>query len=101
MKSTILAVLVVVQAVVLLAAGAVTLWLSSDLMTWLIWLVGEEYALGPENVIRLDHGGKLLTNTAAMLRWTAPFWFLGVTQITAAFTLVWPLFRRGLRRPTA
>jgi len=76
------------QAIILLAAGAATLWWSSDLMLWLIRLVGEEYALGPQNVIRLEDGGSLLTNPAAMIRWTTPFWFLGTVQFTTALTLV-------------
>jgi len=76
------------QAIVLLAAGAATLWWSSDLMLLLIQSVGYEYALGPQNVIRLEDGGTLLTNPAAMIRWTTPFWFLGIVQMTTALTLV-------------
>lgn len=76
------------QALVLLVAAAATLWWSSDLMMLLIEFVGYEYALGPHSVIRLEDGGVLLTNPTAMIRWTTPFWFLGLVQITAAFTLV-------------
>lgn len=98
LKSAIIGVFIIAQAVVLLAAGIATLWRASDLMSWLIWLVGEEYALGPENVIHLENGGKLLTNPGAMLRWTLPFWFLGLVQITAAFTLAWLWFCRSIGR---
>jgi len=88
-ESILLATAVFSQAAVLLLAGLATLWWSSDLMSWLIWLVGEERALGSTNVIHLEGGGKLLTNPTAMVRWTLPFWFLGFVQITGAFTLVW------------
>jgi hypothetical protein len=88
-KSILLAVAVLAQAAVLLVAGIATLWWSFDLQEWLIWMVGEEYALGAENVIHLEGGGKLLTNPSAMIRWTVPFWFLGFVQITGAVTLVW------------
>lgn len=86
------------QAVVLLAAGLATIWWSNDLMLWLIWLVGEEWALGAENVIHLENGAKLITNPAGMIRWMFPFWFLGGVQITAAFTLIWLWFHCPGRR---
>lgn len=76
------------QALALLVAAAATLWWSSDLMMLLISLVGPECALGPDNVHHIEGGGMLLTNPAAMIRWTTPFWFLGLVQITSAFTLV-------------
>ena len=82
-------VVVFVQAALLALAGIATLWWSSDLMLWLIWLVGEEYALGAENVIRLEGGGKLLTSPGAMITWTTPFRCLGILQLTSAATLVW------------
>jgi hypothetical protein len=88
-KSILIAVFVFGQAVALFAAGAATLWWSGDLMVWLIWLVGEEYALGEQSVIRTEEGGTLLTNPKGMLRWTLPFLFLGILQMTAAFTLAW------------
>jgi hypothetical protein len=93
-KSVLLAVFVFVQAIALIAVGAATFWWSGDLMRWLIWLVGEDYALGEGNVIRLEGGGALLTNPTGMIRWSVPFWFLGFLQITAAFTLVWLWFKR-------
>lgn len=89
LKLVLLAVIVFGQAVALGAAGLAVLWWSGDLMRWLIWLVGEEYALGEMNVIRTEDGGVLLTNPIGMLRWTLPFWFLGILQITSALTLVW------------
>jgi hypothetical protein len=88
-KSILLTTFVLGQAAVLLMAGTATLWWSSDLMLWLIWHVGEERALGAENVVRLEDGATLLTNPGGMIRWTVPFWFLGLVQIVAAFTLVW------------
>ena len=96
-RSVIIAVIVFFQATVLLLAGIATLWWSSDLMIWLIWLVGEEFALGAENVVRMEGGGKLLTNPGAMITWTTPFWFLGVVQISSAVTLVWLWLRRHPR----
>ncbi len=87
-RSLFLATLVLGQAIVLLAAGVATLWWSSDLMLWLIHLVGEEWVLGADNVITVEGGGKLLTNPGGMMRWTLPFWFLGAVQIAGAITLV-------------
>jgi hypothetical protein len=103
-KSILVAAFIVSQAAVLLAAGVATLWWSEELMGWLIYMVGEERALGADNVIHLENGGKLLTNPGAMIRWTIPFWVLGMVQTTAAITLVglWAS-RRGSRpgRPAA
>lgn len=86
---------VVGQAAVLLVAGIATLWWSNDLMKWLIWLVGEEYALGSQNVVHLENGAKLITNPSGMIHGMVPFWFLGMIQIMAAFTLVWIWSRRA------
>jgi hypothetical protein len=97
-RSVFLAGLVVGQVIVLLAAGAATLWWSSDLMLWLIHLVGEERALGADNVVTVAGGGKLLTNPGGMFRWTLPFWFLGVIQITGALTLCGLWLSRGSTR---
>ncbi len=76
-KSITLALLVLGQAIVLLLAGSVALWWSSNLMLWLIHLVGEERALGASNVIHQEGGGLLLTNPTGMVRWMLPFWLLG------------------------
>jgi hypothetical protein len=73
---------------VLIAGGAATLWWSGDLMLWLIRMVGEEGALGADNVIR-NQNGVLLTNPLAMARWMAPFWIAGLVQIAAGITLAW------------
>lgn len=72
-KSAALTTWVLSLATILAFSGLATFWWSSDLMLCLIWLVGEEYALGAENVIHLEDGGKLLTNPGAMMAWTAPF----------------------------
>jgi hypothetical protein len=93
-KSIVLGAFVLCQAAVLLGAGVAVLWWSHDLMLWLIWMVGEERALGAQNVVRQENGAKLLTNPGGMVRWMLPFWFLGSVQITAAFTLVWLWSRR-------
>ncbi len=93
MKTTILGIVELFQSLVLLLAGAATLWWSEDLMLLLISLVGEETALGAQNVIRLENGGKLLTNPGAMLRWMMPFWFLGLVALSAALTLGWRGYR--------
>lgn len=100
-KSMCLALIVLVEAVILFLAGVAVLWWSSDLMSWLIWEVGEEYALGRESVIHLENGGKLLTNPDAMIRWTIPFWVLGLVQIASAFTLIGLWRRRRNRRGAA
>jgi hypothetical protein len=97
-KAIALAVLVLGQAAVLLAAGAVTLWWSQDLMLLLIHLVGEEWALGSGNVIRNADGSKLLTNPVGMIRWTLPFLGVGLVQITSAVTLVRLWFRKATKR---
>ncbi len=89
-RSIVLSSFVIGQAVVLLIFGLATLWWSHDLMGWLLWMVGEERALGAGNVIHLEGGGKLLTNPSAMFLWgVLPFWIFGAVQILAAFTLVW------------
>ena len=95
-RSACLALIVFIESVVLFSAGVAVLWWSEDLMSWLIWEVGEEYALGPESVIHLENGGKLLTNPGAMIRWTIPFWVLGLVQLASAFTLIglWSRRRR-------
>ncbi|MHC5539348.1 hypothetical protein ACYOEI_14110 [Singulisphaera rosea] len=57
-------------------------------MRFLIHVVGEEQALGAQNVIRREDGATLLTNPTGMILWTTPFWFLGCLQITSALTLI-------------
>jgi hypothetical protein len=99
--SVVIDALVWLQAFVLVAAGCATLWWSNPLMLWLIWMVGEERALGAGNVIRLENGGTLLTNPSAMVRWMTPFWFLGLVQITSAITLVGLWFKGQMLRASA
>jgi hypothetical protein len=96
LRSILIAAFILSQGAILLAAGVATLWWSEELMGWLIYMVGEERALGADNVIHLENGGKLLTNPGAMIRWTIPFWVLGMVQIAAAITLVglWSSRRR-------
>jgi hypothetical protein len=55
------------QAVALFVAGVAAVGWSGDLMRVFIWLVGEEYALGAQNVIRTEDGGVLLTNPSGMV----------------------------------
>jgi hypothetical protein len=100
-RSVCLALIVLVESAVLFLAGVAALWWSQDLMIWLIWKVGEEYALGPENVIRLENGGTLLTNPGAMFSWMIPIWALGFVQIASAFTLIGLWSRRRSRRGPA
>jgi hypothetical protein len=84
------------QAGILFITGLGVLWYSDSLMLWLIHLVGEEQALGAENVVQNNDGSRLLTNPGAMLLWTAPFWIVGILQITASITLA----TYALRRPS-
>jgi hypothetical protein len=56
-------------------------------MFWLIHEVGEEGVLGPQNVIRLEHGRTLLTNPDAMNLWTLPIWLMGVVMIIGGLKL--------------
>ena len=93
-RSVITNVAVIGQAVLLLITGCAMLWFSHDLMLLLIHAVGEEYALGAENVIRREDGRTQLTNPGAMGAWTMPFWALGVLQVSSGITLVW-LWRRN------
>lgn len=90
--------LLLIQSIVLLAAGLGTLWWSSDLMSLLIHLIGEERALGEENVVVLENGAKLLTNPMGMIRWTIPFWIIGTVQITSALSMIMLAGRDALRR---
>jgi hypothetical protein len=96
-RSILLASSPLVPAAVLLLSGSATLWWSGDLMQWLIWRVGEERALGADNVIHLEGGGRLLTNPSGMVLWTLPFWLVGSAQIVAAIALVRLRLRRTER----
>jgi len=51
LKSALLTTWVVLLVALLGLSGLAVLWWSSELMLWLIWLIGEEYALGQENVV--------------------------------------------------
>lgn len=57
-------------------------------MTWLVHVVGEEWALGSQNVIRREDGTTLLTNPSGMVHWTMPFWFLGISLLVSGLWLV-------------
>jgi hypothetical protein len=89
-----------VTATILIAAGVAMLWWSNDLMIRLIWLVGEEKALGAGNVVR-DPNGVHLTNPAAMMRWALPFLILGFAQIIAGITLMWFSYQHLTRTTVA
>jgi hypothetical protein len=88
------------QAAALLVGGCATLWWNQELMFWLIRMVGEERALGAENVIRVENGGVFLTNPMGMMRWSMPFWILGVVQISAACTLLGECYRNLRAKPS-
>jgi hypothetical protein len=66
------------------------------LLSSLTLMVGEKAALGAGNVVR-QGGDLLLTNPAAMMRWTLPFWILGAAQLIAGLALLW-LARRSVIR---
>ncbi len=84
---------IVFQSGMLLAAGILTYLYSQSLMTWLIHMVGEEWALGKDNVIRQPDGGMLLTNPGAMALWATPFWLLAMVEVSSSFTLAWLGYR--------
>ncbi|MBX3434971.1 MAG: hypothetical protein KF847_16770 [Pirellulales bacterium] len=84
-----------VLAGVLLALGGATLWQSEQLANLAMFYVGEERALGPENVVRLPAGGTLLSNPGGMIRWVIPFYVAGLLQISAATTFGLLALRRG------
>jgi hypothetical protein len=73
--------------ILLVCYGLAVLWESESLMTWLIHEVGEERALGAQNVIRLENGGTLLTNPSAMAKWTMPVLVMGVAMIAGGLKL--------------
>ena len=71
-------------------AGAIILiWGSQDAMLVLVRWLGEEKALGAQNVIVQPNGSKLLTNPSAMARWMMLIWTVGLCQIVAGLHLVW------------
>jgi hypothetical protein len=84
---------------ILLLTGMLTLYRSQDLMTWLIWVVGEEKALGAQNVIREPGGAVLLTNPRAMMFWAIPFFLLGILQLLTGIAGITILCLRS-RRPS-
>jgi hypothetical protein len=100
-RSVIFSVFVISEAVVLLAAGLATIWFSQDFMLWLLWMIGEEWALGAQNVVRLEGGSTLLTNPGAMIRWMMPFWFLGAVQILSSITMIWAATSLRRRRQSS
>lgn len=74
-------------ASLLLLGGVATFYFSQDLMVWLIHLVGEEWALGSDNVVDTP-SGKVLTNPGAMGLWIVPWWIAGTLQFTIAIVLL-------------
>jgi hypothetical protein len=70
--------------------GAIMLiWGSEDAMLVVIHWLGEERALGPQNVIVQPNGSKLLTNPGAMARWVMLIWTVGLSQLIAGLHLLW------------
>jgi hypothetical protein len=59
--------------VVAIIGGGLIWHYAHELMLRQIYLIGEENALGRENVIRLADGGTLLTNPGAMIFYELPF----------------------------
>jgi hypothetical protein len=64
----------------------------------MLWIIGEEFALGAESVLRTEGRGTLLTNPGRMILWMIPFLFLGFTQITASISLIWLWYQRRVRQ---
>ena len=75
------AVRILIGAVGLIGGGLI--WHYADeLMLRRIYLIGEENALGRENVIRLADGNTLLTNPRAMIYYELPFLGGAIVLIT-------------------
>jgi hypothetical protein len=72
-----------------LAGAIILIWGSQDAMLVLIHWLGEERALGPQNVIIQPDGSKLLTNPSAMANWVMMIWTVGASQIVAGLNLLW------------
>jgi hypothetical protein len=83
----------VIPGLMSLVGGLALLWGSQDAMLMLIHWVGEERALGTQNVIPQPDGGKLLTNPGAMFRWMVLIWAVGASQVIAGGYILW----RGVR----
>jgi hypothetical protein len=88
-----------VLSAILIVTGMLTLYRSQNLMTWLIWVVGEEKALGAQNVIREPGGAVWLTNPRAMMFWAIPFLLFGMLQLLAGIAGITILCLRS-RRPS-
>lgn len=95
-KTLLAGTLILGQALALFILGFVLFWWSNDLMLGLIHLVGEEKALGENNVIRTEKGEVLLTNPVGMLYWMLPFLIPAMLQISAGMTLVWLYLKQVL-----
>jgi hypothetical protein len=72
----------------LIVAGILVLSWSDFLMTWLIHLVGEEKALGAQNVIRKPDGTVWLTNPVGMMKWSLPFLIPGLAALVSGMALI-------------
>jgi hypothetical protein len=88
-RSILLAAVVLIQVVLLLAAGVATVVRAWDLMPWVIHMVGEDRAVGPSGVISFEDGREMLDNPDGMFGWTVAILSLGFAQVTAAIILFW------------
>lgn len=88
LRSAVLAVIVLSQTALLLAAGGATIYWSRDLMPWVINMVGSGRALGPSGVLYLEDG-RVLLDSPDLFGWTMAIMALVLVQITAAITLFW------------
>jgi hypothetical protein len=81
-----------------IVGGVLAIAFHDQGMLALIYLVGEEKALGPENVVRLPDGAVLLTNPGAMIWYSLPYLIGGVLLIVLGISLLVVEFRCIRRR---
>jgi hypothetical protein len=90
-----------VAGLLTILGGLVTLWGEQDVLSILLYWVGEEWALGTQNVIRDADGRVFLTNPGAMMRWAILIWAVAFSQIgTGVYVLgrTWNVSARWARR---
>ena len=90
-----------VAGLLTILGGLVTLWGEQDVLSILLYWVGEEWALGTQNVIRDADGRVFLTNPGAMMRWAILIWAVAFSQIgTGVYVLgrTWNVPARWARR---
>ncbi len=76
-------------AILGIVGGSLIFCYSQELMLRLIYLIGEEKALGADNVIRRPDGSTLLTNPSAMLHYTLPFLGGGIVLVLLGVYLLY------------